>query len=230
LRENWTHTYQGAYLVSGVYFDFDELVLMVEVALARFPTHKELAAIHLLHSDTRFQPRSPLHLYLLTPHAAFKIDAVDLGKSWQSILSPCSNPDIFDLLGHAELALDGANYHSVTAPVWTPLVKDFLLEKKSELFEKLQLRKINRRDSISFLRRFWKAAQLCLIARSMQTDEIFYPLTLPSIRRGLTLQGISLPSSLQSLEDAYRDVIGGKNCDISTLIPDAVNYLKEIDS
>lgn len=229
VKENWSYNYRGAYLVSGAYFQIDDLVLLLEVDPVRPPKLPELTALYLLDTDATPELKSRIHLYLLMPHAAFKINAVQK-NDWHSILSPSSNPDLFELLDRAEFIYDQGTYYPTPVPIWTPLIKNLLLEMKKELFENLQPSKINRKDTISFLRRFWKAAQLCLIARSMQTDEIFYPLTLPSIKRGLTVQGISLPLSLHSLEDAYRDVIGGKNCDISTLIPDAVNYLKEIDS
>ena len=230
LKKKWSDTFKGAYLVSGVYFNLDEQMLMIEVDPARLPTFEELTEVCLLERDIRLRLSSHIHLYLLMPHAAFNIDGIDLKGVWRSILTPSSNPDIFDLLGRAEFALDGTKYNSHTGPIWTTQVKDFISERKNETFDRLQLSKINRKDTISFLRSFWKAAQLCLIARSMKTDEIFYPLTIPSIKRGLSAQGVSLPSSLQSLEDAYRDVVDGKNCNISALIPAAVNYLKDIDS
>jgi len=229
VKENWSDKYRGAYIVSGFYFQLDEVALVFEVDRQRLPSARDLKRIHDIHTGMSLRLNSRIHLYFLLPHAAFKIDPDYLRNGWMSILSPFSNSDVFELLSRTEFVYDQGTYYPTPVAIWTPLIKNLLLEMRKELFEKLQHRRINRKDSTTFLRRFWKAAQLCLIERSMQTDEIFYPLTLPSIKQGLTVQGISLPSRLQSLEDAYRDVIGGKKCDISSLMPEAISYLKEID-
>jgi len=54
-------------------------------------------------------------------------------------------------------------------------------------------------------------------------------LTLPAVMRGLSKQGISLPSELQPLNQAYLDELAGKACDISDMVPSAIEYLKEIN-
>jgi hypothetical protein len=228
IKEKWSHTYHGAHLVSGFYFDLDELALMLEVDSERLPTIQELTAFYLLHCDLQHELGSRVNLYLLLPHAAFRID-VDYRKGWQSILCPSSNPDLFELLGRSEFALNGGVYQPATCSTWTPFVKDFLQERKRDFYERLTSPEIYTLNSLDFLRIFWKTVQLVLINCSIQRDEILYPLTLPAVERATAAEGISLPANLQLLADAYRDELIGKFCDISKLIPEAITYLKEIE-
>src|SRR5262249_46286591 len=53
LQEKWQHTCRGVCLVPCAYFDLDEMELMIEVDLERFPTHQELTTLYLLHSDVQ---------------------------------------------------------------------------------------------------------------------------------------------------------------------------------
>lgn len=228
VKEKWSHTYLGAYLVSGFYFDLDELALMVEVDPKRLPTVQELAAFYLFHCHMQPELRSRVHIYLLLPHAAFRID-VDYGKGWQSILCPSNTPDLFELLGRSEFALNGGGYQPAINPTWTPLVKDFLEERKRDFYERLQSPEINSLNSLDFLRIFWKTVQLVLINRSAQRYKILYPLTLLAVEQTIVTEGIRFPTRLQFLADAYRDKLNGKSCDISKLIPEAITYLKKIE-
>jgi hypothetical protein len=66
--------------------------------------------------------------------------------------------------------------------------------------------------------------------RSVKSDEILYPLTLPAIERALANKGIPLPDQLKYLADAYWNKLEGKTMDIASLVPQAIQYLKEIDS
>jgi hypothetical protein len=229
VKEKWLGTYRGAYLVSGYYL-LDELVFMIEVDPERLPTASDLTRLYFLHCNTQFQLMSPIHLYLLLPHTAFQINAEYGKRSWQSILCPSSNPDLFELLSRPDFAVDGGSYRTVISPVWTPLVKEFLEERKNDLYERVHAPEVYALNSLDFLRIFWKTVQLVIINRSVQKDNILYPLTLPAVERAMTLDGISLPAHLQSLADAYRDELVGKTRSITPLIPEAIAYLKEIDA
>jgi hypothetical protein len=228
VKEKWLGTYRGAYLVSGYYL-LDELVLMIEVDPGRLPTISDLTKLYFLHCDTQFQLMSPIHLYLLMPHTAFQINAEYGKRSWQSILCPSSNPDLFELLCRPDFAVDGGSYRTVISPVWTPLVKEFLEERKNDLYERLHTPEVYALNSLDFLRIFWKIVQIVIINRSAQKDDILYPLTLPAVERAMAAEGISLPPRLQFLADAYRDELHGKSCNIAILIPEATAYLKEIN-
>jgi hypothetical protein len=228
VKEKWRHTYVSAYLVSGFYFDLDELALLIEVDPALLPTLQQLAAFYLLHSNMQPELGSRIHLYLLLPHVAFRID-VGYEKGWQSILCPSSNPDLFELLGRPEFALDRGRYQPANSSMWSSLVKDFLQEMESDFYGILQNREIYSLNSLDFLKIFWKTVQLVLINRSVPKGEILYPLTLPAVERAMAAEGISLPPRLRFLADAYKDGLSGKLCDISPLIPVAIDYLKEVE-
>jgi hypothetical protein len=229
VKEKWSDTYRGAHLVSG-YFLLDELVLMVEVDPQRLPTSQELTELYLLHCETQPQLSSRIHLYLLLRHSAFQIDAEYLNRGWQSILSPPSNPDLFELIGRPEFTLDGGSYQPVNSVVWTPIVEHFLRERKRAFYNRLKSPLIYELDTLDFVRTFWKAVQLVLINRSVRKDEILYPFTLSAVERALAVEGIPLPARLQFLSDAYIDELEGKKVDIKNYIPDAIAYLKEIDA
>jgi hypothetical protein len=162
------------------------------------------------------------------PNAAFQIDTGDFKKSWQSVLYPSCNPDLFELLGRSEFKLDGEDYHPNKFPVWPPPVEHFFYEEKMLFFELLENPSIYKLNNLDFLRIFWKTAQLVIMNRSVEKDKIVYPLTLPAIEEALIAENIALPHKLKILANAYRNELRGKSDDIALLIPYAINYLKEI--
>jgi hypothetical protein len=229
VKERWTHSYRGAYLVSSSYFNLDELLLMIEIDPKRVPTVHEITALNLFHLNAHAGLRSRIRLFLLLQNAAFETHPDDLKKSWQSILSPPCNPDLFELLGRPEFTLDGGDYKPSVASVWTPLVKHFFREERTLFYELLENPSIYKLNSLDFLRVFWKTVQLVLMNRSVERGEIFYPLTLQAVKRALVNWGIPLPDQLKNLSDAYRNELEGKRMEIARLIPPAIQYLKGIN-
>ncbi len=230
IKERWSHTYRGAYLIPSAYFNMDEFLLMIEVNPKQLPTVQELTELNLFRWKAEPALKSRTKLFLLLPNAAFQIDPDDFKKSWQSILCPPCNPDLFELLGRSEFTLDGGGYQPTITSVWTPLVEHFFWEEKMLFYELLENPSIYKLNSLDFLRIFWKTAQLVLMNRSVKSDEILYPLTLPAIERALANKGIPLPDQLKNLTNAYRNELDGKTIDIASLIPLAIRYLKEINS
>lgn len=228
LKENWSYTYRGSHLISSVYFNLDEFLFMVQINPKKIPTTQELTAFNLFHRDAKPELSSRVKLFLLFPNAAFQIDTDDFNKSWQSILIPLSNPDVFDLLGRSEFKLDGEDYQANEFPVWTPPVEHFFCHEKMLFFELLKNQSIYKLNNLDFLRIFWKTAQLVVMNNSVNKEEIFYPLTLSAIEKALIAYDLSLPKELKILADAYRNELKGEPDNISLLIPVAVNYLKEI--
>ena len=229
IKKEWSYSYVGAHLVSGSYFEIDELLLMVEVDPEKLPTEQELTALNLFHWSKGSQFRFRIHLYLLLPHAAFQIDADYLhSRSTHSMLCPYSNPDIFELLGQSEFTIDGSQFNPLTGGKWTPLLKTHLQEQMNYIHEHLEDHLISNMTSLEFMRLFWKGLQLFLIYRSAINNEILYPLTLPAIDRALRLEGLCIPPQLKPLAIAYRDEIEGKPSDITALIPESTVFLKEI--
>jgi predicted nucleotidyltransferase len=229
LKEKWSYTYKGTHLVSSAYFNIDELLLMIEIDPKRFPTVMDIAALNRFHWNAQRQTISPIKLFLLLPNAAFQIDSDDLKKSWQSIVCPPCNPELFELLGLPESVIDGRGYQPVMGSVWTPLVEHFFWEEKLLFYELLDNPSIYKLNSLDFLRIFWKTAQLILLNRSAQSDKILYPLTVPAIERALAAEHIPLPAPLEPLSVAYWNELEGKTTDIAILIPTAIDYLKKIN-
>ncbi len=230
IKERWSHTYRGAYLIPSAYFNMDEFLLMIEVNPKQLPTVQELTELNLFRWKAEPALKSRTKLFLLLPNAAFQIDPDDFKKSWQSILCPPCNPDLFELLGRSEFILDGGSYQPATGSVWTPLVEHFFWEEKMLFYELLENPSIYKLNSLDFLRIFWKTVQLVLMNRSVKSDEILYPLTLPAIERALANKGIPLPDQLKNLTNAYRNELEGKTIDIASLMQPAIRYLKEINS
>ncbi len=230
VKEKWAYKYRGAYLVSSSYFNIDELLLMVVVNPKQLPTVGELTELHLSYLSLYPRLRSQVKLFLLLPNAALQIDPDDFKKSWQSILCPPCNPELFELLDRPEFVLNGEGYRQGTNPVWTPLVKRFFWEEKMLFYELLENPSIYKLNSLDFLRIFWKTLQLFIMNRSVKSGEILYPLTPPAIERALAGDGIQLPDQLKSLSNAYADEINGKTTNIAALIPPAIHFLKEINS
>ncbi|HWP93459.1 MAG TPA: hypothetical protein VNN20_14800 [Thermodesulfobacteriota bacterium] len=230
VKENWPDSYFGAYLASSAYFNIDELLLMVRINPERVPTVREITAFNQFHWSTGPHLRSRIRLFLLLPNAAFQVDPDDLKMSWQSILTPSSNPDLFELLSRPEFTVDGGSYQPNTSFAWNPFVEHFFWEEKMLFYQLLQNPSVYKLNNLDFLRIFWKTAQLVIMNRSAKRSEIIYPLTLPAIERSLAEEGIPLPGELNGLAGAYRNEIKGKDTGIAGLIPRAILYLKEINS
>jgi predicted nucleotidyltransferase len=230
VKRGWPNSYRGAYLVPSVFFNVDDLLLMIEVDPEQLPTVRQLSALYFLHRDAQIQIRHRIRLFILLPNTAFQIDSEDPRQSWQSILYPPCNPDVFELLGRPAFAIDEGGYHPITRPFWSPLIEHFLWEEKILLNDVLKNPSIYKLNSLDFLRIFWKTAQIFLMNRLLQEETILCPLTVPAIERGLREEGIPLPFHLQNLMDAYQIELTGRASTITDLIPVAIDYLREIGS
>jgi hypothetical protein len=229
VKKKWNYTYQGAYWAHSAYFNMDEILFMVEVNPEKIPSVHDLTTFYLYHVNAHSQLTSRVRLFLLFPNAAFQIDSDDFKKSWQSILFPHSNPELFELLGRSEFCLESGGYTWAQFSVWTPLVQHFFWEEKMLFYDLLENPSIYKLNSLDFLRIFFKTIQLVLMNHSVQKDRILYPLTLYALERGLIELGISPPTDFQTLIQSYLNELEGRACDISDHIPSAIAYLKEIN-
>lgn len=222
------YTYRGSYLLSGIYFNLDELLLMINIDPENIPSVKDLSELNAFHKNAKDNVRSRIKLFILLPDSAFQINTDDFKMSWQSILNPNFNPDLFELLARTEFRIDGENYNAKKQfTVWSKPVQHFLCEEKRLFFELINNPSIFKLNNLDFLRIFWKTLQLVTVTRSSEREEIVYPLSLYEIEKALYNEGIPLPGDLKVLKDAYRSEINGRSEDISLLFPAAVNYLKE---
>lgn len=226
-KKEWAGFYRGAYLVPSVYFNIDEFVFLAEVDPERPPTVSEIRALTEFHQRSPSAVRSRIKLFALLPHAAFRMDPDDLKKSWQSILCPVVNPEVFELAAMPACGIDGGSLPAARPP-WTRAVQHFFWEEEMLFFELLENPSIYKLNSLDFLRIFWKSLQLVILNRWVERGEVLYPMTPAAIRRAT--QGLGLPpfSHLDAFERAYREAVSGKPQDIARRVPEAVAYLKEI--
>lgn len=228
LAKAWAGFYRGAYLVPSVYFNLDEFLLLVEVDPHRPPTISEIRALNEFHGQSSFRLRSRIKLFVLFPHAAFRLDPDDLKKSWQSILCPAVNPEVFRLAAQPANRLDRGGYTGTPRPPWTRAVQHFFWEEEMLFFELLQDHSIYKLNPLDFLRIFWKSLQLVILNRWVERGEVLYPMTLRAIGRAMHALGLPPFPHLGIFEQAYRDCIEGKPVELVESVPEAVAYLKEI--
>ena len=230
VKERWPRTCQGAYVAWSIYFNMDELLFFIAIDPQRLPSVQEIAELMRWHRREPFQQQFRITLYLLLPNAALQLNPVALDKSWQAIVCPPSNPEIFALLNRSACTLYGERYPRTTSAAWTPLVEHFLREEQRLFYELLENPAVYKLNNLDFLRIFWKTLQLVVINRSIQKGEICYPLTLPAVTRALAAAGVLLPAPLLCLEKAYRNECKGHTTDIAGLIPLAMQFLKKMNA
>ena len=228
LQALWGDTFRGACLVPSIHFNLDELLLLVAVDPDRPPSFELLAAAAGAHRARAAASAGRLRLYVLLAHAAFQLDAEDLEQSWQSVLWPPSNPDVFALAGRADRCLTGTPVAAPVAAGGGPLIRGFLASEDTAFGELLDNPAIYKLETLDFLRVFWKTAQLAAMSRGAARRELLFPLTPDAVRRALAAQGRPLPDRLGPLADAFAAALDGRRPDVSELVPDAVAYLKEI--
>jgi hypothetical protein len=234
LKENWLHAYQGAYITPCAHFYLDERLLIVLVDVEHLPTEKQLRELYQFHSKTAIEVRSRIHLYILLTHISFQIDAYYGYRDYiyqplNAILTPFSSPDVFELMHHHPFRIDGKPRMSIHSGVWMQLVENTHQTQKKFFLKILDGNSKSQWNTFQFLRVFWKTAQLIIICSSLKQNRLFYPLTVPSIVRTLTEEGLSLPHRLEVLAEIYPDVVKGKNINISDLLQESITFLKEID-
>lgn len=228
LQRLWGDQFRGAYLVPSIHFNVDELLLLVAVAPARPPSFDLLGAAAREHRGRTAASAGRLRLFVLLANAAFQLDAEDLEQSWQSVLWPPSNPDVFALAARTDRRVAGASLGSGIRPAGGTLMRDFLRSEDTAFGELLGDPAIYKLGTLDFLRVFWKTAQLTVMQRGASRSELVFPLTPRAVRRALAAEGRPLPKRLDPLVGAYDATLDGQRPDVAELVPEAVAYLKEI--
>ena len=228
LQRLWGDQFRGAYLVPSIHFNLDELLLLVAVAPARPPSFDLLAAAAREHRARTAASAGRLRLFVLLANAAFQVDAEDLEQSWQSVLWPPSNPDVFALAARMDRRVAGAPLGDATEHAGGALVRDFLRSEDTAFGELLGDPAVYKLGTLDFLRVFWKSAQLTAMQRGAARRELVFPLTPHAVRRALAAEGRPWPDRLDPLIEAYHATLDGHRPDVADLIPEAVAYLKEM--
>ncbi|NNE07334.1 MAG: hypothetical protein HKN20_02105 [Gemmatimonadetes bacterium] len=216
----------GTKLAPAAYFNLDEFGFFIPIDPENAPTVERIAALNHFHATLAPDLRARFRVYLRTPEAAFQIDTHDLEQSWQSVLTPFNNPDVFEIL-------DGRDDER---PAWTRPVAHFFEEEKFlfyELVRKPSIYKLNDRD---FLRIFWKTAQLALLNRTAAEGEVVYAMTPAALVEALEAAGMALPAELSPLGPAYEAAVSagdrpeGADSVVAPLVRGALGWLEGIDS
>lgn len=228
LQPLWGDAFRGACLVPSIHFNLDELLLLVTVRPEQPPSFEQLAAAARAHRAQAPASGGRLRLFVLLANAAFQLDAEDLEQSWQSVLWPPSNPDVFALAARSDRRLTGAPVAEPAPPAGGALIRGFLSSEDTAFGELLNDPAIYKLDTLDFLRVFWKTAQLTVMQRGASRSELLFPLTPDAVRRALAAEGRPLPDRLQPLAGAFAAALDGRRPDIAELVPDAIAYLKEI--
>jgi hypothetical protein len=214
--------------VPSVHFNLDELLLLVAVDPERPPSFDLLAAAAREHRARAAASAGRLRLFVLLANAAFQLDAEDIEQSWQSILWPPSNPDVFALAARTDRRVAGAPLGGPARPAGGALIRGFLSSEHVAFGELLDDPAIYKLETLDLLRVFWKTAQLTAMQRGISRRELVFPLTPDAVRRALVAEGRPLPDRLQPLADAFAAALDGRRPDVAELVPDAIAYLKEI--
>lgn len=219
----WKTRLRGVHRGLSVHFDLDERILLLELAaedaddLARLREFSVGArAIH-----PRFE--SVVLPYLLLPDFALQMAPQYPCRSYQSILAPATHPDLYDVLARSR----GTGGTS-TGFAWSALTEDMFSGFEDEARDVLNDPLLYKLDGLSFLRTFWKLAQLSLVSRAMKTDDMCLPLSVPAIVGELERCGHPLPVRLTELNEHFCAELAGQKRDFRTLVPEAVTYLREI--
>ena len=230
-QQTWGEKFRSAYLGPSIFFEVDDLLLLVEVDPHRLPSLEQLNDLSDRHH--KFQEGAPrrLHLFLLLPHAAFYFGRAPFSSStgWSNLITQACIPDIFKLAGQQEFALSGGGYRTLEPAAWSPLVEFFGRTQQIRYFRKMELTPHDEWTDPDFLRTFWKCAQLIVLNRSAARGEILYALTPAAIERGLAGLGVPLPRDFRPLIQAYNAILAGGEVDLESYFSPALAYLKGIE-
>ena len=222
----WGTALVGVYRANSVHFDVDETILLLELGLDDALDIGKLREFSILSHKLSSRFQSSVLPYLLFPNFAVQLAPRFPFRSYQSILLPATHPDMFEMVAQAR----DPQRHIATPReqfAWTPLADYMFSGFEQEAQDVLGDRALYKLDGLSFLRTFWKLTQLALLARTLKTDEMIFPLSIPAIVSGLKRSGHALPEELSCLVELYRGELAGQKKDYSLLVPDAVTFLRE---
>jgi hypothetical protein len=197
-------------LVSGAAFAMDEMVLLFEPVSEEIPEAADLREIARTYAKRLSPGRSRVSLYLRLPNACYQFYASDYFRGWQAVLSPRFNPDL----------LHGP---------WTRPAAEFVRRERQLVAQALDDPVVYKANHLDFLRTFWKFLELALIEVTAQRGEIMFAQTPEAVVRGLTR--LNLPSApfLEDFAAAYRVELREAQSNIGRHIPEAIQFLKNIN-
>lgn len=200
--------FRAAHVVTSLSFSLEDLLVLIEVDPTQVPTAGQVARLN------RSLLSSRVHLFLLLPHAAYQLSVFHRGKSWQTILCPSFNADVYLQLQRQ-------------AP-WTQPLARFMRLEQQLLHDAFGGAAIYKTNMLTFLQGFWKSLQLAVVEHSARSGSVVYPTTLAAIIRGLRQQQLETPAWLDDAATAYQQALAGSPQDLGRLLPEAVAYGRRI--
>lgn len=156
LQTHWREKCLGTHLVKSAFFDFDDLLLIIDIAEDMLPTIQEITGLTRLKRHVQPVPPEQIFLFLRLGPMAFPITPIKPRDLHRGILTPATAPDVFLQLG-------------VSPVYWTDYTKWYLSDWQAN------------DQWVNACAR--KRLQLSLIATSAESRRVVYPLTVPAIER-----------------------------------------------
>jgi hypothetical protein len=156
LETHWGKKCLGTQIVKSALWDFDDLLLILDVDPHLLPTVREVASLAALHDHTRHGLSQNIFLFLRAQSIAFPLTPVMPRDLHRGLLTPATAPDVFLQLGNEQV-------------YWTDYTQWYLADWQS-----------NQQwpDAAE-----QKKRQLSAIAKSVESGHIVYPLTRPALER-----------------------------------------------
>jgi hypothetical protein len=158
LRSHWQEKCRGVHLVQSAFWDFEDLLLIIDGDESMLPTVEEITKLTTLHHEcsAALESRPLVFLFLRLGSIAFPLTPTKPRDLHRGILTPATAPDVFLQLG-------------VTPVYWTSHTDWYLTDWQSN--EQWQHSSAH------------KQSQLSIIAKSVESGRVVYPLSLPALRR-----------------------------------------------
>jgi hypothetical protein len=156
LETHWGRKCLETHLMKSAFWDFDDLLWIIDLDPLLLPTVREVASLTALHDSVRQGPSQNIFLFLRVQSVAFPITPVMPRDLHRGLLTPATMPDVFLQLGTEKV-------------YWTDYTQWYLadwLANQQWLDAPEQ-----------------KKRQLSAITKSVESGHIVYPLTLPALER-----------------------------------------------
>lgn len=233
-QDLWGTSYRGASLAPSAYYDIETLVLILHSDPCCPPSREALAQFIAQAKPTLRGLQRSINIHLGLPGLSLRLCSLNAERRYrQSLLSRGFFSEALSLSDQPGFLLDGIA-SAVEPPVWTAWQEEYLLNWRCQKYwlpaAGLADEPFDHLSEWEFLCGWWKALQLLMIERSIHRGEVVYPLTLPAIGRALEREGMPLPESLRVLEDAFVCELAGQSAKITSLIPEAMVFLRRVDT
>lgn len=152
----WERRCTGFHVVKSAFWDFDDLLAIVDADPANPPGVRELASLSSLHGRRERETAQRVLLFLRLGDIAFPLTPMLPQDLHRGLLTPATMPDVFLQLGTADV-------------LWTGYARWYLCEWETN----------DRWTAASEQKR----EQLRAIARSARSGHVRHPLTEPALRR-----------------------------------------------